>query len=97
MAAPLPMTTVPPTASRPWIPSRPPADGPIRVLALDGAAGGSLRGYAQIKIVRALMQMIWQKSHPRQPVAENEVDDMRPCDHFVSCISFLTNNILNEP
>jgi hypothetical protein len=93
MAAPSPTTTVPPTPSGPRIPSHPPTDGPIRVLALDGAPGGAVRGYAQIKIVRALMQMIWEKNHPRQRVVEAEVDAMRPCDHFVSCIISLIKRL----
>jgi hypothetical protein len=94
MAAPLPTTTVPPTSSLPWIPSRPPTDGPVRVLAIDGAPGGAVRGYAQIKIVRALMEMIWKKNHPLKDVVEKEVDAMRPCDHFVSCIISLINEAL---
>jgi hypothetical protein len=94
MAAPLPTTTVPPTSSLSWNPSHPPADGPVRVLAIDGAPGGAVRGYAQIKIVRALMEMIWKKNHPRKDVVEKEVDAMRPCDHFVSCIICLINEAL---
>jgi hypothetical protein len=90
------MAAIPLIPTRSWSPSHPPTSGPIRVLALDGAAGDSLRGYAQIKVIRALMQMIWEKTHPRQPIVESEVDAMRPCDHFVSVNGFLSDDSLKE-
>ncbi|KIM23636.1 hypothetical protein M408DRAFT_252539 [Serendipita vermifera MAFF 305830] len=70
------------TVSNPSHVSRPPTTGPVRILTLDGAPGGALRGLAQIKIVRALMKEVWKREHPNQDLVESEIDAMRPCDHF---------------
>lgn len=91
MATVLSQETSTTVAPRTWIPSHPPPTGPVRILALDGAAGGALRGYAQIKIVRSLMQAIWRKNNPGRPLDEKAVNDMRPCDHFVSPVKLVYN------
>lgn len=88
--APIPVRSL--TVSKPDHVSQPPQNGPVRVLTLDGAPGGALRGLAQIKIVRALMRGIWKRDHSDHPdklPTEEEIDAMRPCDHFVSVYSHL--------
>jgi hypothetical protein len=55
----------------------------VRILSLD-AAGDAQAGFAQIKIIRALMKEIWkQNDTDRVGTTNRDIDAMKPSDYFV--------------
>jgi hypothetical protein len=56
----------------------------VRILSLDASAGEAQAGFAQIKIIRALMKEIWKQSNPdRAGPSNGDIDAMKPSDYFV--------------
>ena len=57
----------------------------VRILSLD-AAGDAQAGFAQIKIIRALMKEIWKQNDTdtaRAGPTNRDIDAMKPSDYFV--------------
>jgi hypothetical protein len=56
----------------------------VKILSLDASAGEAQAGFAQIKIIRALMKEIWKQCNTDRTGPTNlDIDAMKPSDYFV--------------